>query len=186
MSKILVVYGSTYGQAERVAHRIADILHAAGHVVDIYRGDRLPKAITPADYDGILVAASVLMGHHQKYVRDFVRGHADRLNHCPSAFVSVCGAAGGDPPRAQAYIDTLLSETGWHPTVTRSFTGAVAYTKYSWWFRWYLKLIARRKGLPTDASRDWDFTEWDEVERFAGELAVALAPPPAEHPIAAS
>ena len=66
--------------------------------------------------------------------------------------------------------------------MTRSFTGAVAYTRYAWWFRWYLKVISRRKGLPTDTSRDWDFTEWDEVERFAGELAVALSPLPAERP----
>ena len=122
------------------------------------------------------------MGGYQRYIRDFVRRHASLLNHAPSAFVSVCGAAGGDPPEAQAYIDALLRETGWRPKVTRSFTGAVAYTRYAWWFRWYLKVISRRKGLPTDTSRDWDFTEWDEVERFAGELAVALSPLPAERP----
>jgi menaquinone-dependent protoporphyrinogen IX oxidase len=49
-----------------------------------------------------------------------------------------------------------------------------------------LKLISRRKGLPTDTSRDWDFTEWDEVDRFAGELVATLAPPPAKHPSHAS
>jgi menaquinone-dependent protoporphyrinogen oxidase len=184
MSRILVVYGSTYGQTERVAHRISGILRDAAHVVDIYKGDRLPKAMSLTDYDGFVVAASVLMGHHQKYIRDFVRRRADRLNGAPSAFISVCGAAGGDPPQAQAYIDTLLRETGWRPTVTRSFAGAVAYTKYSWLFRWWLQMISRRKGLPTDTSRDWDFTDWNEVERFARELASMLAP--ATHPIRAS
>jgi menaquinone-dependent protoporphyrinogen oxidase len=182
MSRILVVYGSTYGQTDRVAHRIAAVLSGAGHVVDINQADQLPDSLWLAGYDGFVVAASVLMGHHQKYVRDFVRRHAALLNEAPSAFVSVCGAAGGDPPQAQAYIDALLRETGWRPTVTRSFTGAVAYTRYGWWFRWYLKLISRRKGLPTDTSRDWDFTEWDQVEGFAGELAVTLGPAPAKHP----
>jgi menaquinone-dependent protoporphyrinogen oxidase len=186
MSKILVVYGSTYGQTERVAHRMAGILKDAGHVVDIHRGDQLPEALPLGDYDGFLVAASVLMGHHQQYVRDFVRRYATLLNEAPSAFVSVCGAAGDDPPQAQAYIDALLHETGWRPTVTRSFTGAVAYTRYRWWFRWYLKLISRRKGLPTDTSRDWDFTEWSEVERFAEELAVTFALAPAKHAVHAS
>ncbi len=178
MSRILVVYGSTYGQTERIAQRIAGILMDAGHVVDIHRGDHVPKAVSLADYDAVLVAASVLMGHHQKYIRDFVRRHADGLNASRSAFVSVSGAAGSDPASAQAYIHSLLKETGWHPTVTRSFTGAVAYTEYGWWFRWYLKLISRRKGLPTDTSRDWDFTDWNEVERFARELAVTLAASP--------
>ena len=184
MARILVVYGSTYGQTERVAHRIAAVLSGAGHVVDINKADQLPDSLQLAGHDGFVVAASVLLGRHQKYVRDFVRRNATLLNEAPSAFVSVCGAAGSDPPQARAYIDALLRETGWRPTVARSFTGAVAYTRYAWWFRWYLKLINRRNGLPTDTSRDWDFTEWSDVERFAGELAVTLAqaPVPAKHP----
>ena len=119
MSKILVVYGSTYGQTERVARRIAGILRDAGHAVETHRGDQLPDALPLGDYDGFLVAASVLMGHHQKYIRDWVRRYAILLNEAPSAFVSVCGAAGSDPLQAQTYIDGLLRETGWRPTVTR-------------------------------------------------------------------
>jgi menaquinone-dependent protoporphyrinogen oxidase len=176
MSNILVVYGSTYGQTERIAHRIAGILRDAGHGVDVHKGDKLPDALSLGRYDGFLVAASVLRGQYQKYIRDFTRRYAAVLNGARSAFVSVCGAAGGDPPEAQGYIDALLRETAWRPTVTRSFTGAVAYTRYGWLLRLVLKSISRRKGLPTDTSRDWDFTEWDEVERFAHELAVTLAP----------
>ena len=186
MSKVLIVYGSTYGQTDRVAHRIAAVLSSAGQMVDIHRADQLPDALWLAAYDGFVVAASVLMGHHQEYVRAFVRRNATLLNEVPSAFVSVCGAAGDDPPQAQAYIDALLRETGWHPTVTHSFAGAVAYTRYRWWFRWYLKMISRRKGLPTDTSRDWDLTEWDAVDRFAEELAVTLALAPAKQPVHAS
>jgi menaquinone-dependent protoporphyrinogen oxidase len=184
MSKILVVYGSTFGQTERVARRIAGILKDAGHAVETHRGDELPDALPLGDYDGFLVAASVLMGHHQKYIRHWLRRYATLLNVAPSAFVSVCGAAGSDPLQAQAYIDGLLRETGWRPKVTRSFTGAVAYTRYGWWLRWYLKVISRRKGLPTDTSRDWDFTEWGAVERFAEDLAVTLVP--ANDPVHAS
>lgn len=186
MRRILIVYGSTYGQTERVAYRIAARLSDAGHAVDVYRGDQLPNSLSVADYGGFLVAASVLMGHHQRYVRDFVRRHADRLNEVPSAFVSVCGAASGDPVRAEGYVATLLRETGWKPAVTRSFTGAVAYTRYGWLVRWFLKAISRRKGQPTDTSRDWDFTEWTEVERFADDLAKAWAPAPANPAVRAS
>ena len=45
MCKILVVYGSTYGQTERVAHRMAGILKDAGHAVETHRGDQLPDAL---------------------------------------------------------------------------------------------------------------------------------------------
>lgn len=186
MFRVLVVYGSTYGQTNRVAHRIAAVLSSAGHVVDIHRADELPDTLWLGTYDGFVVAASVLMGQHQEYVRDFARRNATLLNEAPSAFVSVCGAAGSNPARAQAYIDALLRETGWRPAVTHSFAGAVAYTRYGWWFRWYLKMISRRKGLPSDTSRDWDFTEWDAVDRFAEELAVTLALAPAQQPVYAA
>jgi menaquinone-dependent protoporphyrinogen oxidase len=181
MSRILVLYGSTYGQTQRIAKRIGRLLSAAGHTVDVLWGRRLPPSFRLDDYGGVVIAASVLMGRHQPYITEFVRGNADRLNAMPSAFVSVCGAAGEDPPRAQSYVDRFLSKTGWwRPTVTRSFTGAVVYTKYGRLLRWWMKLISRRQGLPTDTSRDWDLTEWNEVERFARELAVRLAPAPAE------
>lgn len=183
MSRILVLYGSTYGQTQRVAEQIARVAREEGHSADLVWAARLPGGLELHDYDGVVIAASVLMGHHQRYVREFVRRNAEQLNAMPSAFVSVCGAASGDPPRAQSYIDRFLLETGWwRPTVTRSFTGAVAYTRYSPLLRWWLKRISRSRGLPTDTSHDWDFTEWDEVERFARQLAATVAKAP-RHPM---
>ena len=145
--------------------------------MDVHRGDQLPKSLALEGYSGVVIAASVLAGYHQRYIRTFVRYNAARLNRLASAFVSVCGSAGSDPARAGAYIDGLLEESGWRPTITRSFTGAVAYTKYSWPVRWVLKRISRSKGLPTDTSRDWDFTEWREVDAFARSLTALFAAP---------
>jgi menaquinone-dependent protoporphyrinogen IX oxidase len=33
-----------------------------------------------------------------------------------------------------------------------------------------IRLVARHKGLPTDASIDADLTDWDAVAEFAAEL----------------
>jgi menaquinone-dependent protoporphyrinogen oxidase len=177
VSSILIVYGSTYGQTERIARRIGELLRQAGYGVDIHRGDQLPENLTLEMYSGVVVAASVLAGYHQRYIRTFVRRNAARLNRLACAFISVCGSSGSNPPQAGAYISGLLEESGWWPAITRSFTGGVAYTKYSWLVRWVLKRINRSKGLPTDTSRDWDFTEWGEVEAFARSLAALFAAP---------
>lgn len=177
MSSILIIYGSTYGQTERIARRIGDLLRQAGYAVNLHRGDQLPDHLTLERYAGVLVAASVLGGYHQRYIRKFVRYNAARLNRLASAFVSVCGSAGSEPAKASAYIEGLLEESGWRPTLTRSFTGAVAYTKYPWPIRWVLKRISRSKGLPTDTSRDWDYTEWREVDDFARSLVALFAAP---------
>ncbi|HKV73286.1 MAG TPA: flavodoxin domain-containing protein [Gemmatimonadales bacterium] len=178
MSRVLMVYGSAYGQTERITWRIAAVLRGYGCAVDAYRGDQLPEGVPVAGYDACVVAASVLMGHHQSYVRDFVDDHAGTLNALPSAFISVCGAAADAPRQAQEYLDAFLRETGWHPHLARSFAGAVSYTRYPWWLRRYMQWLSRRKGLPTDTTRDWDFTDWSEVDRFAAETAKILAPLP--------
>ena len=37
-----------------------------------------------------------------------------------------------------------------------------------------MRLMMRRMGHPTDASHDYDYTDWDAVDRFGREVA-ALA-----------
>jgi menaquinone-dependent protoporphyrinogen oxidase len=181
MSNILLVYGTAYGQTARITQRIALVLTDAGHTVTVQRGDLLPPDLSLGEYNAFFVAASVLFGRHQRYIRSFVRSHVARLNAAPSAFVSVCGAAAGSAPEGagppQGYVDKFLRETGWRPWATRSFAGALPYTRYGPFVRWMMRMISRRTGRPTDASRDYDFTDWEAVDRFARELAETLAVP---------
>lgn len=179
MSKILMVYGSAYGQTGRIVRRIAWLLGRDGHEVTVWKGDELPPGADPAPFDGYVVAGSVRLGKHQPYLREFVREHADLLNRAPSAFISVCGVLGGTTPdakqQARKYVDQFLEQTGWHPQVVQSFAGALNYRDYSLPIRWMMKLISWRTGRPTDTSRNYEFTDWERVERFAGELAVGFA-----------
>ena len=184
MSNILLDYGTAYGQTARITQRIAVLLTDAGHTVTVQRGDLLPPGLSLGEYDAFVVAASVLFGRHQRYIRSFVRTHVTRLNAAPSAFLSVCGAAAGATPegagRGQAYVDKFLRETGWLPWATRSFAGALPYTRYGPFVRWIMKTISRRTGRPTDPSRDYDFTDWEAVEGFGRQLAdILTAPGPA-------
>ena len=178
MSTILIVYGTAHGQTERVAQRIRSALTDSGHAVTILKGDRLAPNFTLGAYDAFVVAGSVRVGRYHPYLATFVRDHLTRLNAAPSAFVSVCGAAGGGPDglkAAQGYLDKFLSETGWSPWLVRSFAGELAYTRYNPVTRWIMKMISRRNGGPTDTSRDYDFTDWKAVDRFGQELASLFA-----------
>ena len=175
MASILIVYGTAYGQTERVAQDIARVLTESGHEVSIFNGDALPGSLTVDGYEAYVVAGSVLIGRHQGCIRRFVRDHAARLTAVPSAFVSVCGAMNGSDPEgarmAQQYVEKFLQATGWRPALTVSFAGEVAYTRYRPWVRWMMKAISRRTGGPTDTSRDHEFTDWSEVGRFAHRFA---------------
>jgi menaquinone-dependent protoporphyrinogen oxidase len=178
MARVLIVYGTAYGQTERIASEIARVLRKAEHEVSLVRGDRPPAGLALEEYDGVVVAASVLYGRHQRYVERFVRERAVGLNTVPSAFLSVCGAMIGPVPEgervAQGYRERLLAATGWHPTIARSFAGGLPYTRYRPWVRWMMKMISRKIGRPTDTSRDYDFTDWHAVVRFAQQFAGLL------------
>ena len=174
MAEILAVYGTMYGQTARVVERIARVLAAGGHTVTIWKGDHRPSRRSLDEFDGFLIAGSVRLGRHQKYLEDFVRRNVVRLNATPSAFVSVCGALMGSRPEgtveARKYVDDFLERTRWHPGATIAFPGSLLYTRYGMLTRWMMKFISRRTGRPTDTSRDYDFTDWAAVDRFAGEL----------------
>jgi menaquinone-dependent protoporphyrinogen oxidase len=183
MSNVLIVYGSGFGQTAAVVQRLGGILRSAGAVVTVWKGDD-PVAEEPIDrFDAVLVAGSVRLGRHQPYLEAFVKRHVGRLNQTPSAFVSVCGALGGDwpegPAHARQYVDRFLNETGWHPREQASFAGAIRYTRYGLITRWMMQLVSWRTGRPTDASRDWEFTDWEAVDRFGEHLASSFAMAPA-------
>jgi menaquinone-dependent protoporphyrinogen oxidase len=178
MSKVLIVYGTAYGQTERIAQRIAGALTAAGHTVSALKGDRLEPGLSLGEYDAFVIAASVRFGRHQRYVRAFVQDHVTRLNAAPSAFVSVCGAMAAAPKEAslaQGYAEKFLHQTGWRPWTVGSFAGGLPYTRYGPFVRLLMKLISRRTGRPTDTSRDYDLTDWEAVDQFARELAHMFA-----------
>ena len=44
--------------------------------------------------------------------------------------------------------------------------GAFRYTEYDFFKRWALKYIAWHKGAPTDTSRDYELTDWEDLARF--------------------
>jgi menaquinone-dependent protoporphyrinogen oxidase len=178
MPKVLIVYGSSYGQTEKIAWRVADQLEVGGVHTVVRKGDVLPADARLEEYDGFVVAGSVLYGKHQRYLAEFVRRHLALLNQRPSAFISVCGALMGNwPPgqeEARKYLANFLQETGWTPQFTRSLPGGLPYTRYGLITRWIMKGISRKTGRPVDTRRDWDFTDWPAVDRFAAEFGESL------------
>jgi len=196
-ARILLVYGTSYGQTERIARRIAGTLEGAGHDVSLQRGDLLPRALDRSAYDAVIVGASVIFGRHQRYIRRFLREQREWLTRVPSALFSVSGSAGAKAPNAHEAagraVETLLAETGWRPALVVMVAGAIAYRRYNPLLRYVMRRISQSTGRPTDTSRDHELTDWEQVTRFARECAAlfgasvaaqrapapAAAPPPA-------
>jgi menaquinone-dependent protoporphyrinogen oxidase len=170
MMKVLIPYGTTEGQTAKISEYLADVIRGHGHeafVVDIKGSGTLELD----GYDAVIVGASIHMGKHENYVRDLVKENRDALEHLPSAFFSVSLAAHDDTEVAQGYIEEFVQDTGWRPGMVGLFGGALLYTQYGFIKRYVMKRIARHKGSPdTDTSRDYVYTEWENVRAFAEEF----------------
>jgi menaquinone-dependent protoporphyrinogen oxidase len=178
-SRVLVVYATTEGQTARIAQALADTMRARGSAVDVCEAGS--SAPAPDGYDGVIVAASVHAGSYQEPVRAWAQKHHRRLQDTPSAFVSVCLAVMQHDEKTRRDLDRIhdgfVRATGWRPGIVKEVAGALPYTRYGWLKRLIMKRIVGKAGGDTDTSRDYEYTDWDDVRRFAGEFADLTARP---------
>jgi menaquinone-dependent protoporphyrinogen oxidase len=182
MMRILIPYGTTEGLTAGISEYVADVIRGHGHeayTLDI-KGSGAPN---PDGYDAVIVGASIHMGKHEGYVREFVKENRNALKRLPSAFFSVSMAAHDNMEEAEGYIEEFVRETGWRPAKVGLFGGALLYTHYGFIKRHLMKKIARDKGNPdTDTSHDYVYTEWDGVKHFVEEFLETLVSEAARDP----
>lgn len=174
--EVPVFFATTEGQTRRIAERLAAAFH--GHGID-------SRAIDVADPDaalvdwtkvrGALVGASLHLDKHQKTVDRFVRAYASDLNAVPSAFFSVSLSAASKNEKevdaAESLARAFPAARGWTPEMVVALAGRLAYREYGLLIRWVMKRIARKEGAPTDTSRDYELTDWMQVEQLARNMA---------------
>ena len=180
--RILIVYGSSYGQTAKIATRLAELLTDRDMEVTLLRGDQVPAGFSLDSYDGVLVGASLIGGSYQDYIGGFVRANRDALDRLHSAFFAVSGSAGSPDLDARAGATTsmelFLAECGWRPSLTASIAGAMAYSRYGVVLRAMMRRTARQNG-ETDTRRDREYTDWLQVRRFADQFRALLGAEPA-------
>jgi menaquinone-dependent protoporphyrinogen oxidase len=181
MAEVLLLYASTHGHTGKIAERIAGGLRAGGVEEVEVRDASDGGAIDPERYDAAVVGGSLHAGHHQPEIVEWVKGHRAALEERPSAFFSVSLTAAEDTDEAreatQRCIDEFLELTGWTPGRTVPTAGPLQYREYDVFTRVLMRLMMRRGGHPTDASHDYDYTDWGAVERFGREFGALVGEP---------
>jgi len=176
MARILVLYGTTEGHTARIAESIRDTLCARGNRVDVVEAGRTGPS--PVLYDGVIIAASVHGGRYQRHIRSWVRANVSLLERKPTAFVSVSlGVLQTDAVvqrEVQAIVNRFLLSTEWRPMLVKNVAGALMYRKYGWFKRWIMTRLVAKAGGNTDTSRNWDYTDWNDVRLFAEQFAALV------------
>lgn len=181
MARLLIVYGTTDGHTRTIADFIAKRIEAAGDDVQVSDSTSIPPPVCSIDYDAYILLGSIHEGHLQKSLVHFAQANRDDLQRHPSALfsVSLAAAIDNDEHRAETngYIQTFIESTGWAPLASWSVAGALLYTEYNFLKRMLMKMIVSKRGGDTDTSRDYEYTDWDELGRCVDEfLAMHVHP----------
>jgi menaquinone-dependent protoporphyrinogen oxidase len=179
MNEVPVFYATSEGHTRRIAERIASVLRERG--LESAALDVASREVSAIDWRGVsgaLLGASLHAGNYQRRAGRFVREHCGELNRRSSAFFGVSLSAAsrnpGERDEARRLARAFTEKAGWSPKRVESFGGALAYSRYGFLVRYFMKRIARKEGGPTDTRRDHDLTNWIEVDRFAHEMADLL------------
>ena len=94
-------------------------------------------------------------------------------------FIPVSLSAADDSEESQSgmrrCIDAFVEQTGWKPGRIEPIAGALQYREYDFVTRQVMRMLMKKMGHPTDASHDYDYTDWDGVDRLGRELAASAA-----------
>lgn len=170
--KTLVLYSSRDGQTKAIATAIATVL---SETLDCELKD-LEQAgdIDLHAYQAVAIGAAVRYGHFPRSLYRFASQHTQRLNSMPSAFFAINLTARKPEkrtPQTNAYTRKFLLSTPWKPAQCVVFAGALRYPRYGWLDRIMIKLIMKMTGGETDTTKEVEYTDWQQVDQFARDLA---------------
>lgn len=174
MSRILFLYATREGQTRRICECMADEVRQQGHEVELVALESGEVDAALLRCEAVVLGASIRYGHLPAALYAFIARWRNELDARRGAFFCVNLTArkpGKDTPAGSAYMRRFLKKSAWQPPRLAVFPGALLYTRYTWYDRVMIRFIMWLTGGPTDPSRDVEFTDWDEVRRFARSLA---------------
>ncbi|HYP98401.1 MAG TPA: flavodoxin domain-containing protein [Polyangiaceae bacterium] len=179
MANVLIVYATKEGQTAKIARHIAQTLSAAGHKSELFDADHPTRGFDLTRFQSAIVGGPIHAGGYPRSIVRFVRKNRAFLERVPSAFFSVGLAVESNHSdgRAQTMVlvDKFIEETGWRPQRVELIAGALLYSRYNPLVRLVMRHIAEKEGGDTDTSRDYEYTDFSAVERFAREFIAASA-----------
>ncbi|MDR0234191.1 MAG: menaquinone-dependent protoporphyrinogen IX dehydrogenase [Zoogloeaceae bacterium] len=177
MATILILYSTVDGHTRTICERIGRVVEAAGHSVTLRRMEEA-DGVNPADYDRIVIGASIRYGKHRPSVFEFIRKYHALLESRPNALFSVNIVARKpekNRPETNPYFRKFLRQIRWKPQLVEVFAGRLDYPSYRPLDRLAIRFIMWITRGPTDPNAVIEFTDWTRVDEFARKIAALQA-----------
>ena len=173
MKRILITCSTVDGHTVEIGRRLQEQLAARGHTPELVQLEQTPS-LPLADYDQIVIGASIRYGHFRPALYQFVERNAALLASKPSAFYAV-NAVARKPAKQTAetnpYTRKFLAKVPWKPALVGVFGGKINYPQLGPLDRNVIRFIMWMTKGPTDPRSVTDFTDWAQVESFGRKLA---------------
>ena len=166
-SKLLILYSTVDGHAKHICEYAQTKLKKDKDIVIASLDDDSEQRL--ADFDEILLGASVRYGFHRKNVYEFVRENKEELLKKKTAFFSLNLTARKPEkasPDTNPYIVKFLKKVDWDPDLKSVFAGRLDYPSLNCPNRLAILLIMAITNGPKDLSKVHDFTNWSKVDEM--------------------
>lgn len=170
MTKILIIHSSVDGHTTHICERICSVRNDLD--IDIISLSKT-KNISLNKYEMIVIGASIRYGKYRKELFEFIDKNLNVIHSKKNAFFSVnvvARKAEKNSTDTNPYIEKFLQKTSWKPKIIDVFAGKIEYPKYNLFDRSIIKFIMWMTNGPTDTSKNFEFTDWSKVEKFAKNL----------------
>ena len=167
----LIIYSSTDGQTKKICEKIIENLSSANKFKLISLDEALYFNLEKCEK--IIIGASIRYGRHNKKVLDFIIKNKNILDLKKTAFFSVNVVARKEEkstPETNPYVLNFLKKTNWKPNKLSVFAGKVDYPNYNFFNKIVIRFIMMITKGPTDINNSYEFTNWENVRKFAKEL----------------
>ena len=160
--RVLVTAASKHGATLEIAEAIARVLEEEQVRTDLRPVDGISDF---GPYDAVVLGSAVYMGRWLEPARELVRRHATELASRRTWLFS--SGPVGDPPRPapDEAVDVQEILDSARPVDHRVFAGKIDRSKLSFSERAVLRAVGAREG---------DYRDWDEIHRWAADIAAEL------------
>ena len=124
--------------------------------------------------DLIAVAAAIRYGKPLKPAEDFLRTHAGLVARKPLALLSInltARKSGKRSAEGSVYLRKWIKRHGVSPIFAAAIAGKLDYQRYGPFDRFMIRLIMTMTKGPTNPDACIEFTDWEQVDEIAGQLA---------------
>ena len=163
----IFIYSTSNGQSLKICNAINK--NKESLIIDI---DKI-KTVELNKFDQIIIGASVKYGDHNKKIYDFIKNYKILLETKKTGFFSVNATARKsekNKPETNPYVIKFLKKTNWTPDNIGVFAGKIDFPNYNFLEKYIIKVIMWITNGPTDTSKTFEFTDWEDVKKFSDKI----------------